>query len=54
LDEDSARKKGYFTPKEASDKVSSLTRKESVEIEIQKFSSVCGGCLSLSETVAQE
>jgi len=54
LDEDSARKKGYFTPKEESDKVSSLTRKESVEIEIQIFSSVCGGCLSLSETVAQE
>jgi hypothetical protein len=52
LDEDSGRKEGYFTPKEESDKVSSLTHKEWVEIEIQNFSSVCGGCLTLSETVA--
>jgi hypothetical protein len=52
LDEDSGKRKGYFTPKEESDKVSSLTRKEWLEIEIPKFSGVCGGCPTFSETVA--
>jgi hypothetical protein len=52
LNENSGWKKGYFTPKEESDKVSSLTCKEWVELEIQKISSACGGCLTLSETVA--
>jgi len=47
-------RKVTLPPKKRVTKFLPLTHKEWVEIEIQKNSSVCGGCLSLSETVAQE